>query len=309
MTFPLKTNEMIEFIHYAGPIVVGGVIGYGTNLVAIKMLFRPRDPHFLFGHKLPFTPGMIPKNKARLAAGIASMVSNKLMSVEVMSDALLSDSMIEKVRQKVHGVIASYKTDDRTSREVLSSLLGEDVVRRGEQETLDAIDAKVAEKMTDPAMATTITQKIMEALTERLSSNPLLSIGASIFSGPIESMVSDVVSKMLREKGVQVVSQMIHSEGDKILSKPVSQLLKDRERILRSLEDGVVEAYKRFLPQKLPDLLQTIDISKIVEQRIMGMDTKEMERMILDVCDKELKAITWFGALLGAIMGWVNIFF
>lgn len=47
---------MLEFIHYAGPIVVGGVIGYGTNLVAIKMLFRPRDPHFLFGHKLPFTP-------------------------------------------------------------------------------------------------------------------------------------------------------------------------------------------------------------------------------------------------------------
>lgn len=41
----------------------------------------------------------------------------------------------------------------------------------------------------------------------------------------------------------------------------------------------------------------------------MGMDTKEMERMILDVCDKELKVITWFGALLGAIMGWVNIFF
>lgn len=172
------------------------------------------------------------------------MVSNKLMSFEVMADVLLSDTMIEKVRQKVHGVIASYHIDGRTSREVLSSLFGEDVVRRVEQATLDAIDAKVTEKMTDPAMATTITQKIMEALTERLSSNPLLSIGASIFSGPIESMVSDVVSKMLREKGVQVVSQMIHSEEDKILSKPVSQLLKGRERMLRSLEDGVVEAYK-----------------------------------------------------------------
>lgn len=64
-------------------------------------------------------------------------------------------------------------------------------------------------------------------------------------------MVSDVVSKMLREKGVQVVSQMIYSEEDKSLSKPVSQLLKDRERILRSLEDGVVEAYNKVFASEV----------------------------------------------------------
>lgn len=103
------------------PFIVGGVIGYLTNKLAIKMLFRLRTPHFLFRWQLPCTSGMIPKNKSRLAAGIAAMVSHKLMSAEVMSDALLSDSMLERVRQKVHGVIASYQTDDRTLREALSS--------------------------------------------------------------------------------------------------------------------------------------------------------------------------------------------
>lgn len=300
---------MIEILHYAVPPVVGGVIGYFTNDLAIKMLFRPRKPLFLFGWQLPMTPGMIPKNKARLAAGIAAMVSRKLMSVDVLAGALLSDSMVERVRQKVHGLIASYQADDRPLREALASLLGAEAVRRAESEALGAIDAKVAEKMTDPDLAATISQKIMEAVMERLSSNPLLSLGASIFSGSIESMVSEMVSKMLREKGVPMVSQMIHAEEEKLLSRPVSQLLKGRQRMLESIEKGAVEAYRRVVTQKLPELLEAIDVSKIVEQRVMGMDTVEMERMILDICERELRAVVWIGALLGTVIGGVNILF
>lgn len=300
---------MIEILHYAVPPIVGGVIGYFTNDLAIKMLFRPRKPLFLFGWQLPMTPGMIPKNKARLAAGIAAMVSRKLMSVDVLAGALLSDSMVERVRQKVHGLIASYQADDRPLREALASLLGAEAVRRAESEALGAIDAKVAEKMTDPALAATISQKIMEAVMERLSSNPLLSLGASIFSGSIESMVSEMVSKMLREKGVPMVSQMIHAEEEKLLSRPVSQLLKGRQRMLESIEKGAVEAYRRVVTQKLPELLEAIDVSKIVEQRVMGMDTVEMERMILDICERELRAVVWIGALLGTVIGGVNILF
>lgn len=144
---------------------------------------------------------------------------------------------------------------------------------------------------------------------ERLSSNPLLSLGASIFSGSIESMVSEMVSKMLREKGVPMVSQMIHAEEEKLLSRPVSQLLKGRERMLESIEKGAVEAYRRVVTQKLPELLEAIDVSKIVEQRVMGMDTVEMERMILDICERELRAVVWIGALLGTVIGGVNILF
>lgn len=300
---------MIEILHYAMPPVVGGVIGYFTNDLAIKMLFRPREPLFLFGRQLPMTPGMIPKNKSRLAAGIAAMVSRKLMSAEVLAGALLSDSMMERVRQKVHGVIASYQADDRALRDALASLLGAEAVRQAEAAALGSIDAKVAEKMTDPALAGVISQKIMEAVAERLSSNPLLSLGASIFSGAIESMVSEMVSKMLREKGVTMVSQMIHAEEEKLLSRPVSQLLGGREQLLGRLEDGAVDAYRRVVTQKLPELLETIDVSKIVERRIMGMDTMEMERMILDICERELRAVVWIGALLGAVIGGVNILF
>ena len=46
-------------------IVIGAVIGAATNHLAIKMLFRPYKPYYLFGKQLPFTPGLIPKKKRR----------------------------------------------------------------------------------------------------------------------------------------------------------------------------------------------------------------------------------------------------
>lgn len=56
-------------------------------------------------------------------------------------------------------------------------------------------------------------------------------------------------------------------------------------------------------------MLSTLNISKIVEDRINEMDMAELERLIFEVMDKELKAIIWLGAGLGAIIGCVNLFF
>ncbi len=50
----------------SGP-VLGAVIGYFTNYIAVKMLFRPYRPVRLGRWTLPFTPGVIPRRKGDLA--------------------------------------------------------------------------------------------------------------------------------------------------------------------------------------------------------------------------------------------------
>ena len=44
---------IIEFAYFLGPLT-GGIIGYFTNWLAIKMMFRPHQPKYLFGLKIPF---------------------------------------------------------------------------------------------------------------------------------------------------------------------------------------------------------------------------------------------------------------
>lgn len=62
--------------------VLGGVIGYFTNDVAIKMLFRPYKPRYLFGKRIPFTPGLIPSNQARLAKKVSDVIMRSLLTPE-----------------------------------------------------------------------------------------------------------------------------------------------------------------------------------------------------------------------------------
>ncbi|NEP02111.1 MAG: DUF445 domain-containing protein [Symploca sp. SIO2E9] len=62
------------------PPIAGGIIGYFTNDLAIKMLFRPYKPIYIGKRKLPLTPGLIPRNQERLAKRIADTIMNSLLT-------------------------------------------------------------------------------------------------------------------------------------------------------------------------------------------------------------------------------------
>ena len=64
------------------PPVLGGVIGYFANDIAIKMLFRPYEAKYFLGQKVPFTPGLIPSNQARLAKKVSDVIMRSLLTPE-----------------------------------------------------------------------------------------------------------------------------------------------------------------------------------------------------------------------------------
>jgi uncharacterized membrane protein YheB (UPF0754 family) len=73
------------------PPITGGIIGYYTNDLAIKMLFRPYRAVKLGNVVVPFTPGLIPRNQDRLA----QRISNAIMQ------SLLTPDELQKVAQRL----------------------------------------------------------------------------------------------------------------------------------------------------------------------------------------------------------------
>lgn len=67
------------------PPLVGAIIGYFTNWLAIKMLFRPYREIRIAGIRLPFTPGILPRERARLAQSLGETLSQELLTPEVIS--------------------------------------------------------------------------------------------------------------------------------------------------------------------------------------------------------------------------------
>lgn len=93
---------------------IGAFIGYLTNKIAIRMLFRPLRPWHLFGCRIPMTPGVIPAKRHALAVNIGAMVGRHLLTSKDIGAALSEEPFQDHL-----GVMV-----DRRVRELLSRDLG-----------------------------------------------------------------------------------------------------------------------------------------------------------------------------------------
>ncbi|NJL83735.1 MAG: DUF445 domain-containing protein [Chloroflexaceae bacterium] len=75
-----KTLDLTSLWIYFVPPLTGAVIGYFTNDIAIKMLFRPYKTLYIGQRRLPFTPGVIPANQERLAQNVANTIMGSLLT-------------------------------------------------------------------------------------------------------------------------------------------------------------------------------------------------------------------------------------
>ena len=77
-------ENILLIISWIAPPLLGAIIGYGTNRLAIKMLFRPLEPKRFLGRHIPFTPGIIPKSRDELAASVGGIVAKDLLSPDAL---------------------------------------------------------------------------------------------------------------------------------------------------------------------------------------------------------------------------------
>ena len=74
-------DEAVAWLRvWAVPPLMGAAIGYATNYVAIRMLFRPLARKRVLGIPVPLTPGVIPRQRGQLARSIAAVVSRELLT-------------------------------------------------------------------------------------------------------------------------------------------------------------------------------------------------------------------------------------
>lgn len=81
------------------------MIGYFTNDIAIKMLFRPYRAIYIGRRKLPFTPGLIPSNQERLAQRISNAIMGSLLTPEELQNLARKLLAIERVEGAIEWLL------------------------------------------------------------------------------------------------------------------------------------------------------------------------------------------------------------
>lgn len=314
--------------------LVGGVIGYVTNDIAIRMLFRPHTAKHIMGWRVPFTPGIIPKEKERIAEAVGTAISDNLMSEAVLEKYLLSDNMVGRVRASIEDFIANQKVNEESVSQFLEHYLSREEVTTLADSAKEGLTRQMHDKISDPELGRQVAKAAMEYVADKINSNGAADILSEIgglvgglgmaaklfFTGsviskflellrePIEQFLAKNVNEILQKNGDAIIGNLVESEIDKLLSRPVKDLLAGQNAKLADAVNTMVSIYKTIISEHLPKILESIDISTIVRERINEMDMDETENLILQVMNKELRAIVWLGALLGTLMGCVNIF-
>lgn len=152
---------------------IGAIIGWITNVLAIKLIFRPLNPI-----KIPILnikiQGLIPKRREELAKSIGNIVETELISIEEIIEKFLEDQnkaeIIFKIKRKIRNLIEQKLPPIIPSsfKQIILKYV-EDVIEAEADKALDEISKNIIDKaISKIKIADIIEEKINDFELERL---------------------------------------------------------------------------------------------------------------------------------------------
>jgi uncharacterized membrane protein YheB (UPF0754 family) len=289
-----------------GPMI-GAVIGYVTNKIAVDMLFRPLKPIYIGKFHVPFTPGIIPKGKDRLGKAIGNVVGNNLLTPAIIKQTLLSEDMLKDIEEQIDKTFEKLSSEDCSIETKMVTLLGEDSSLKLETGIVQGLTEKISSGLSNMNLGEIIATEVMAAVQEKLHGTLVSMFVKPSTLAPIEAEIKNRVELYIAEHGEEKIGDYIKEEYTNLKEHSVSALTQKINPT--ELKKVILNFYRIFVDSYAEKFLASINLSKIVEDKVSAMDTKEVEKLVLAIMEKELGAVVNLGAVIGLLLGIANIFF
>ncbi|PTF17996.1 DUF445 domain-containing protein [Staphylococcus devriesei] len=356
-------------------VVVGAVIGGITNVIAIRMLFHPFKPYYIFKMRVPFTPGLIPKRREEIASKIGQVIEEHLITETVINNKLNESNTRASINELVKEQVSKLKSDDATIRrfanhfdididKLVNERIDSMIVAKFNQYYASHRHLPINEILPTEAVAM-IDNKIDgvgDLLCERArvylesdkGARDIYDMLETFFTekGKIvgllqmfmtkESIADRIQHELIRltrhPKAKSIIDKVIHNEYETLKKQPLEQVVKEEQFIkisnatsqlitnylnlnqkvdtplnqlapnfINYLENEVVNKITELIINQasthLSSIMEKINLRKLVEDQINTFDLDYIERLIIEIANKELKLIMSLGFILGGIIG------
>ncbi|MBO0929105.1 DUF445 domain-containing protein [Staphylococcus sp. 30400_3112M30941] len=354
-------------------IVVGAIIGGITNVIAIRMLFHPFKPYYIFNFRVPFTPGLIPKRREEIATKIGQVIEEHLLTESLISEKLKSSKSQEAINSMISKQLQKISKDQLTIQQLTSQLdidLESVLQTNGSQyiesqlnryyqthqnQTIEALlpnqfvillDNQV-DKATDLLCVRARnylssakgTQDINDMLDTFFNEKGKL-IGMLQMFMTKESIADRIQQELIRltshPKAKGIVTSVISNEYETFKNKPLNELINTTQfndiaknvsvylttyisnqanKPITSIMPNLIDYIENQLSTKLTDLvilqlskhlstiMTKVDLRGLIEEQINTFELDYIEKLIIEIANKELKLIMSLGFILGGIIG------
>ena len=296
-----------------------GITGYGTNWLALKMIFRPYKATKIGNLTVPFTPGIITKNKARFAENMGRFIDKSLLN----KDTLIGGFQAQ--RTQIQSALVNFLSKD--DYEILNRLniankdktatftaenayqyfeanLGffeqevTNMIENSKDFTLAQFDTsylkyRINHYFTQVAFQERVLEKVKNFLDTKIAENmPLkallpISIVKNLYKlvenklkNQLENAFDWVVSEEKFPQTIQQIATNFSGKYEEIKEKKIPQLLKNQQII------GIKTLFSDFLLKKLTEE----KTQNIIFEAVFGKISKEIspERQIKDLVGGQL---------------------
>ncbi|MBE5773178.1 MAG: DUF445 family protein [Clostridiales bacterium] len=291
----------------SGP-AIGAVIGYFTNYIAVKMLFRPYKPVKIGNWTLPFTPGVIPRRKGDLARAIGNAIENNLLSSDDILGMLAGPETCTALAEGLWSYVEGMLASGMTLTDALDGLFEPGKTQALTEALTEKIASRTGEKLAEMDLGTTLASVAGQAVTQKLQTSML-----GMFVGPdaIRSFLGPLaegVNNYLQTEGLEKIRAFVSDELAGLSAKPIGDMVSIDEAARARIIEKIAGLCAGFMKDHAAALTAGIKTGKIVEDKINAMDVADFEKLVMSVMKHELSAVVNLGAVIGLVIGVINIF-
>lgn len=248
-------------------ISVSGLIGFGTNWLAIRMLFRPVQKRPIWGQ------GLIPAQKDRIVHQLAGGIHSHILSEELIRKRIDESGIISKI----NGILL------RGTENLLHDVEFREEIKAFVHTHLEANMARpeVREKLT-----TAIDGKLESKLKSGLK-GLVFQTYKRLRPGEYEGMINSMMDNV-PEMVIEIIEEL--EKESTTLTKFLNEKEKDMEQ---------------FYSQLVVSILERIDTHSLLSRQMAHLDEAGIERMIWGATNSQLLYIQYLGTLLGIFGGFL----
>lgn len=253
-------GDMVLFVK---TISVGGLIGYGTNYIAIKMLFRPVKRRPIWGQ------GLIPAQRDTIVHAIARGIDKYILNPQLLRKRIEESGVVERLNSLLIDGTSNLLQDKQLHDEIrqflyhhLSAYFQQPRVR---EHLYALIDEKVEQKA-DKGI-----KKFALSAYKRFNRED--------YDILVDKLIADIPT------GILEVVQRAEAEVDAAVTYIQAQR----------------RASSLYLLRFVTGLLHKLDIHGFLTGQMAHFDEERLEKLIREATNEQLLYIQYLGAVLGML--------
>ena len=231
-----------SILPYLAPPVIGAFIGYLTNRVAIKMLFRPLRKWRIGPIPVPMTPGVIPSKRHTLAVNIGDMVGEHLLTSEEISKSLRNSDFQNHLYQLIESRLETLIKQDLGP---LPSIIPQKYVSYFD------IGSK------------SVVYQIKESINNYLHSDKFQEIVTAVCESGFETFMNTAVDDLVSQEQKNLILGVLENQAEQWINSESFEIMIKRA-VAKKVSETVIR--KNSLRMVLPDQVSAMVVEMAAGQ-------------------------------------------